>query len=93
MSLFDPIRDFISRRRNAYCKTFQGPLGQEVLCDLARFCRASESTFHPDPRLHAVAEGRREVWLRIARHLQMTDEQLWALHGAEPSQPPRRSND
>lgn len=93
MRVFDAVRDFISRRRNVYVKTFLNPVGQEVLCDLARFCRARESTFHPDPRLHAVAEGRREVWLRIQNHIQMTDEQLWALLGAEPSPPTRRPSD
>jgi hypothetical protein len=92
MSIFDPILDFISRRRNAYCLTFKGPLGQEVLCDLARFCRARESTFHPDPRLHAVAEGRREVWLRISNHLRMTDDELYELLRVNAPQPPRSPN-
>lgn len=51
-----------------------------VLIDLAKFCRAHESTFHADARLHAVAEGRREVWLRIEQHLQLTSEELWNLY-------------
>lgn len=87
MSLLDTARNFLGRRRTAYVKTFLGPFGQEVLIDLAKFCRASESTFHTDARAHAVAEGRREVWLRIQRHLQLTDEQLWALYGGNPVQP------
>jgi len=80
MSVLQIARDFISRRRTAYVKTFTGPMADEVLEDLARFCRANDTTFHADPRLHAVLEGRREVWLRIARHLNLTDEQLWAMH-------------
>lgn len=73
---------FLQRRRTAYVKTFlHNAFGQEVLADLARFCRAKESTFHPDPRVHAVLEGRREVYLRIAQHLNMTDDELWALYG------------
>lgn len=81
------IRDFISRRRNAYCKTFMptgefAPYAEEVLVDLARFCRAHDTCFQVDPRAHAVAEGRREVWLRIARNLHLSDAQLWELHGA-----------
>ena len=80
MNPVERVRDFISRRRNAYCKTFLNPYGADVLEDLARFCRANESTFNADARLHAVAEGRREVWLRIQKHLQLTDEQLWAMH-------------
>ncbi len=85
-SPLEQVRNFISRRRNAYCKTFMpndaqlAPYAEEVLVDLAKFCRAHESTFHADPRLHAVAEGRREVFLRIANQLHLTDKQLWALH-------------
>ena len=54
--------------------------GFSVLQDLAKFCRAHESTFNPDPRIHAVLEGRREVWLRIQERLQLTPEQIYALH-------------
>lgn len=87
MSLFEKVRDFISRRRNAYCKTFLTPYGDEVLKDLAKFCRAIETTYHTDPRVHAALEGRREVWLRIQKHLQLTDEQLWAMHAPAAVQP------
>lgn len=92
MSVLEKIRDFISGRRYAYTQVFHpsNPHAQEVLEDLAKFCRAHTSTFHTDPRAHAVAEGRREVWLRIQRNLQLTDEQLWALHGAAPS--PKRGD-
>lgn len=93
MSLLERVRNFISRRRNAYCKTFLTPYGGEVLADLARFCRANESTFHVDPRAHAVAEGRREVWLRIQKHLQLSDEQLWAIHAPAPPKPIRSEDD
>lgn len=85
MSLLESARQFLSRRRTAYVRTFLGPMGQEVLIDLARFCRAHDTTFHPDARAHAVAEGRREVWLRIQRHLQLDDEQLWRLYGGQPA--------
>lgn len=84
MKLVGKIQDYIGRRRLAYVKTFDSVYGAEVLFDLAKFCRAHESTFHPDARAHAVAEGRREVWLRIQRHLKLSDEQLWAIHGAAP---------
>ena len=88
----DKIRDFIHSRRLAYVQTFASPTGQVVLADLARFCRANKTTFNADPRLHAVAEGRREVFLRIQEHLRLTDEQLWALYAPAPS-PQVRSND
>lgn len=87
ISLLSQAREFLSRRRTAYVKTFTGPFGEEVLADLARFCRAHQTTFHADPRVHAVAEGRREVFLRIQQHLQLTDEQLWKIYG-QPSAPP-----
>jgi hypothetical protein len=46
-----------------------------------RFCRAYETTFHADPRIHAVLEGRREVLLRITNHTNMTPDQLWEIYG------------
>jgi hypothetical protein len=83
---------FVAQRRTAYIKTFQTPFAEEVLADLAKFCRANESTFHPDARVHAVAEGRREVWLRIQQHLQMSDEELWRAFGVPSvqSKPPEQ---
>lgn len=81
-TLFEKARQFLARRRTVYVKTFMNPYGEEVLLDLAKFCRAHDTTFHPDPRAHAVAEGRREVWLRIQKHLQLTDDQLWQLYGS-----------
>ena len=66
------LRDLLIRRHQDYVQTFKGPVPDRVLADLARFCRANESTFHPDPRVHAVLEGRREVWLRIQKYLRLT---------------------
>lgn len=66
----------------AYRRVFEpkSPYSYEVLKDLAQFCRAHESTFHADARLHAVLEGRREVWLKIERMLKLTSEELYQLH-------------
>lgn len=66
-------------RKRAYQLAFRSPAGAEVLVDLARFCRANESTFHEDARIHALAEGRREVWLRIQEWLDLTPEELTAI--------------
>ena len=52
-----------------------------VLADLANFCRADKSTFHVDQRMHAVLEGRREVWLRIANHLHLDEDELFLIYG------------
>ena len=76
----DNLRLALGARRHAYRATFKGPLAEDVLADLAQFCRAHQSTFLPDARAHAVLEGRREVWLRIQNHLKLTDEQLWSLY-------------
>ena len=70
------VRDFLVTRSQAYKQTFSGIYGERVLKDIARFCRANESTFNPDPRMEGVLQGRREVWLRISKHLNLTDDQL-----------------
>lgn len=71
-------------RRYSYRLTFEGIHGKRVLRDLAKFCRAHETTFHEDPRIHAVMEGRREVWLRIQGNLHLDDDALWDLYGGVP---------
>ena len=81
--LKDKARQFLGARQYNYQKTFRSPTGEVVLRDLARFCRANTSTFHEDARLHAVAEGRREVWLRIQNHLNLSPEDLWRLTSGE----------
>lgn len=80
----DKVRVALGDRRYAYRTVFKGPLAEVVLKDLARFCRANETTFHVDARAHAVAEGRREVWLRLQHHLQLTDDQVWELYSGRP---------
>ena len=75
---------FLAERRTDYIRTFDTPHGAKVLADLAKFCRAQETTFHPDARLHALAEGRREVWLRIAQHLNLSEDDLWRAYGGAP---------
>lgn len=70
------VSDFLRHRGQAYRRLFQGVHSETVLADLAKFCRANVSTFNPDPRLEGILQGRREVWLRIAQHLNLTEEQL-----------------
>lgn len=78
----DKLKQIFHRRQYAYRSVFhpKNVYTVEVLADLARFCRSTESSFHSDPRLHALIEGRREVWLRIERYLKLTPEQVWDLH-------------
>jgi len=75
----EAARRWLFRRRYAYQTTFKGPLAQEVLRDLALFCRATESTFHDNERVQSKLDGRREVWLRISAHLNLSPEDLWRL--------------
>lgn len=79
------------RRKRAYVGLFHGDDGKPtpdadiVLGDLRDFCRARETTFEEDPRLHALLEGRREVWLRIAGHLHIDEAQLADLDADRPN--------
>lgn len=70
-------------RQRSYMIVFdeKSPMVNEVLKDLAAFCRADESTFHVDPRAHALMEGRREVWLRIQDHLKLDPDAIWKKYG------------
>jgi hypothetical protein len=63
----------------AYRLCFGSAAGQAVLADLAPFCRAADTCFHQDPRIHAALEGRREVWLRIQQFMHLQDEDLQQL--------------
>lgn len=72
--------EFLRRRSRGYGQTFMTGPGNIVLQDLAKFCRANETTFDADPRIHAVLEGRREVWLRIQQHLNLSPSQLYTLY-------------
>ncbi len=64
-------------RKRAYQLVFATPAGQAVLIDLEPFCRARETCVVPGDRDRTyVLEGRREVYLRIRDHLDLTAEQL-----------------
>lgn len=74
---------FLQERQKAYQLVFyeKNTFLKPVLDDLAKFCRANESCFHQDPRAHAVMEGRREVWLRIRDHINMSLDELFERYG------------
>lgn len=81
---------FFSERKTAYLRVFNPDPGSAhadsveiVLKDLAKYCRANTSCMHADPRIHAQAEGRREVWLRIMEHLKLTPDEYWEKYGRE----------
>jgi hypothetical protein len=72
-------RDFLFSRQQAYQQVFneESVFVKTLMEDLAKFCRANDSAFHADARIHATLEGRREVWLRIQNHLKLKPEELW----------------
>jgi hypothetical protein len=82
----EKAREFLLHRTRAYRRIFleHGTDTQMVLADLAKFCRAHESTFNPDPHVAARLDGRREVFLRISQHLELNSEELWHLFGSHP---------
>ena len=80
------VRDKLMRRRLSYKALFfsdyargeLSPAGRVVLADLTKFCRGLTSTTvvsqHSgmvDPIASAIAEGRREVYLRIMKELNL----------------------
>jgi hypothetical protein len=81
----------IRKRRYSYRRMFLGedglsPDGEVILADLSKFCRANSSTavVNPisrsvDPIASAMAEGRREVWLRIMAHLHIDEKVVFNL--------------
>lgn len=75
-------RQFVAQRKAAYVRVFNihAKDGEAVLADLAEFCRAHSSTYDQEARLSDRLDGRREVWLRIQQHLQLTNDQLWKLY-------------
>jgi len=79
---FSKIKDLIRTRKFAYQMVFakENKYTRAVLKDLARFCRAHESTFDVDPRRHAALEGRREVFLRIKEYLELNETEIYELH-------------
>lgn len=80
MTFEDMIAYFTDTKR-AFMLTFQltQPANIMVLTNLAKFCRANESTFHPDARIAANLDGRREVWLHIQKYLSLSPEQIAQL--------------
>lgn len=83
MTVIDRVKRFLWNRQHNYRIVFNSPPGQIVLADLASFCRSRSSTFDVDARVHAMAEGRREVWLRIQNHLNLTQKKLYELSTGE----------
>ena len=76
------VRGLFQKRKMAYCQALNknSVHAKVVLEDLAKFCRAYDSTFTKDDRMTAVLEGRREVWLRIQNYLNLSSDEIYELH-------------
>lgn len=79
MFKWDRLRQYLTTRQFAYKRVFDNPNGEKVLADLANFCRAADSTFHENDRVAANLDGRREVFLRIQKHLQLSPDELFEI--------------
>ena len=79
------VKLFLQDRKRAYVQVFKDEdvAVDAVMKDLEKFCRANETTFSKDDRIHALLEGRREVFLRIQSYVNLTPDELWELYGKE----------
>lgn len=79
-----PVR-FLSRFNNrrlsaAYRRVFGAPSAEVVLADLGDFCRARQAPFVAgDAVATGILIGRQEVFHRIARYLNLSEAEVWAL--------------
>jgi len=86
MEFLDQFARLIFKSR-AYKRLFnlESQDAQVVLNDLRKFCGADQPSIRVgnngviDPYATAVAEGRREVWLRIQAQLQISESNLAKL--------------
>lgn len=83
-NLAERVKQFLTWRALAYRRVFNVESAdvRVVLNDLSKFCRADQSTAHPDSHMAARLDGRREVWLRVQAHLNLTTAEMYRLfHG------------
>lgn len=73
----------IDARQRAYKQAFGGESGKEVLKDLAVFCGSQRSSYSSDALEMAFREGRREVFLRIQQHINISEDDIWKLYQRE----------
>lgn len=78
-------RDKLAQRKLAYQLAAAQPAVQEMLQDLAGYCRAHVSAAPElegpfDTNRTMILIGRQQVFDRISRHLHLTVEQLFALY-------------
>jgi len=90
--MYQRTLDYLRLRSRAYKLTFTDPKNNEVLKDLAKFCRADTSYTSPNLVNLGIAIGRREVWLRIQHHLRLTPDQLYEIYNKPSTLNPPTQN-
>lgn len=73
--------DLIRYRKQAYRHQLdtENKFARIILADLFHFCRGGKSTFNPDPQIHALLTGRKEVFQRIMDNLNLSESDLYEL--------------
>lgn len=76
--LRDLIRIRITDKKRAYGFAFnkENVAAQAVLADLAQYCRANSTTYSTDAREHAFREGRKDVWHRIQKYMNLSEFEI-----------------
>ena len=82
--------DMLRKRRITYQLACNQPAMQDMLIDLATFCGAADTCVVVDPKTNMIDDkrtyimlGRREVFLRIQHHCNLTTQQLYKLYTGE----------
>jgi len=77
--------EYIRQKGVSYKLAANDPAFQNVLIDLAHFCRASETcvvrdkTGRIDEKATFVLEGRREVYLRLTAYTNLNSQELFRI--------------
>jgi hypothetical protein len=77
--MMKPI-EYLTGRLQNYRRTFTSDTGDKVFTDLLRFAKLGETFYHQDPYVRGMIEGRREVVVRIADHLNLSPDELLAKY-------------
>lgn len=80
------IEDTYAQRGADYRRMFAGEEDYKVRIreDLARLCFAHTSTFNADPRISALQDGMRAVWLYIQKYADLSEQELRDLARKNP---------
>lgn len=73
-------RSRLATVQQSYQLCLGSPAGKAMLEDLALMCRANESCFDPDARMHAYREGKRVAYIRLIDFRDMTIDELYAKY-------------